>query len=150
MCACHPCAGAMLIFSVSFQFKRMISFIDFLVLIVIAVIVDYLLGCLFVIYLVYLAHCMLCISCLFCPRLCPGNMLYIISVLFRNAARDEHQIQFYMTLGFHFSIIYLFRFLYHTLSFICFVFLSFGNAAREFQEIQFAHKPRLGIPTSSL
>ena len=24
ICACHPCAGAMLIFSVSFQFKRMI------------------------------------------------------------------------------------------------------------------------------
>jgi hypothetical protein len=24
ICACHPCAGAMLIFSVSFEFKRMI------------------------------------------------------------------------------------------------------------------------------
>ena len=24
ICACHPCAGAMLIFSVSFQFQRMI------------------------------------------------------------------------------------------------------------------------------
>ena len=26
ICACHPCAGAMLIFSVSFQFLRMTSF----------------------------------------------------------------------------------------------------------------------------
>ena len=25
ICACHPCAGAMLIFSVSFQFSRMIT-----------------------------------------------------------------------------------------------------------------------------